>query len=296
MKKKMFVLVSIIVLMLVSSGVSVNALITRDKQILDTATNIGVPQNQNLGRNTTVIWITVYEAWELLTNTSNGIQKPIDVRTDEEWNASFIDTPYPECPIHYRLDLFHNETWLWGFLEMYDGKEILLYSKTNSGPRFTQLLIELLAIFNGTIYSMAGGITTWIEAGLPVRQDTAPDTPTITGITKGRPGDIYQYTTVTIDPEGDNVYYCWGDDTGISPWFGPYGSGEEVIFFDCWNKMGTYIIMVKAKDVYGAESDWGYLEVVIPLNLQITKSSQQYSNNQNLLDSLLLQQMVKTNK
>ncbi len=47
--------------------------------------------------------ITVQEAWNLLNNLSNGIQIPIDVRTDGEWRGERIDTPYPENPIHYPL-------------------------------------------------------------------------------------------------------------------------------------------------------------------------------------------------
>lgn len=115
MKKKMFVLISIVGLMLVSSGVSVNALSTGVKQKLDTATDTNVHQNK--GKDVIIIGISVYEAWDLLTNTSNGIQIPIDLRTDEEWNEGFIDTPYPECPIHYPLAQLQNSSGLQEFLE-----------------------------------------------------------------------------------------------------------------------------------------------------------------------------------
>ena len=40
--------------------------------------------------------INVHEAWEFLNDTSNGIQIPIDVRKDYEWNDERIDTPVPE--------------------------------------------------------------------------------------------------------------------------------------------------------------------------------------------------------
>ena len=49
-------------------------------------------------RNDCPINLTVYEAWELLNETSNGIQIPIDLRNEDAWNESFIDTPWPEHP------------------------------------------------------------------------------------------------------------------------------------------------------------------------------------------------------
>ena len=45
--------------------------------------------------------ITVEQAWNFLTNTSNGIQIPIDVRYDNEWAVEHIDTPAPENPRHH---------------------------------------------------------------------------------------------------------------------------------------------------------------------------------------------------
>jgi hypothetical protein len=45
--------------------------------------------------------ITVAQAYNFLTNTTNGIQIPIDVRSDSEWKAAHIDTPYPENVQHW---------------------------------------------------------------------------------------------------------------------------------------------------------------------------------------------------
>jgi len=49
--------------------------------------------------------ISVQEAWDMLNDPSpsNGIQIPIDVRTDSEWYGERINTPYPEDPRHYCL-------------------------------------------------------------------------------------------------------------------------------------------------------------------------------------------------
>ena len=50
----------------------------------------------------------------------------------------------------------------------------------------------------------------------------------------------------------------------VEYWIGPYSSGEEIIIPHTWEKQGSFVIEAKAKDVYGDESDWGYLEINIP--------------------------------
>ena len=94
-----------------------------------------------------------------------------------------------------------------------------------------------------------------------------PDRPIIRGKTSGKIGEEYNYTFITTDPDGDEVYYYidWGDNTS-SGWIGPYSSGVAVIQAHKWITQNTYIIRAKAKDVNGEESDWGYLEVTMPVN------------------------------
>ncbi|MCJ7572430.1 MAG: hypothetical protein MUO82_11265, partial [Candidatus Thermoplasmatota archaeon] len=57
----------------------------------------------------------------------------------------------------------------------------------------------------------------------------------------------------------------WGDGTD-SGWLGLYPSGKEISANQSWKEKGTYLIKGKAKDIYGAESDWGTLEVTMPKN------------------------------
>ena len=54
--------------------------------------------------------LTVNQTMELLNDTLNGKQTPIDVRTREEWNSGFIDAPWPECPIWFSLDDIKNDS------------------------------------------------------------------------------------------------------------------------------------------------------------------------------------------
>ncbi len=105
-----------------------------------------------------------------------------------------------------------------------------------------------------------------------------PETPTITGPTFVLKGRSYEYTVVTTDPNGDDVYYfvSWsgGDTTG---WFGPYASGDEVTVSHSWDKTGFITVQARAQDIHGAKSGWGTLKAAIPVKQNIRINSQQSS-------------------
>ena len=89
------------------------------------------------------------------------------------------------------------------------------------------------------------------------------------GQTNGRAGQEYTFTSVTSDPQGDNLYYLfnWGggnDSGGV----GPYSSGEQGTASYVWSR-GNYNIIVKAKDVNGDVSGWSEpLSVSMPMSQQ----------------------------
>ncbi len=88
------------------------------------------------------------------------------------------------------------------------------------------------------------------------------------GSTSGKAESTYTYSTITIDPDNDQVFYKWdwGDGT-YSNWFGPYNSGQPTNVSHSWDKKGTYFIRVKAKDIKEDESEWSDpLEVTMPKN------------------------------
>ncbi len=93
-----------------------------------------------------------------------------------------------------------------------------------------------------------------------------PIRPTIEGIQGIHvPNHNYDYDIVTIDPDGDDVLYYidWGDGK-LEDWSGPYESGANITKTHAWPKITRlYEIRVKAKDIYGAESEWGKLYVFV---------------------------------
>jgi hypothetical protein len=88
--------------------------------------------------------------------------------------------------------------------------------------------------------------------------DTAPQKPQKpSGIRRGTVGQNYTYTSTTIDDEDHQVLYQWDfGDGNLSEWLGPYESGRPCPITHTWETKGTYSVRVKAKDVYGLESDW----------------------------------------
>jgi rhodanese-related sulfurtransferase len=114
-----------------------------------------------------VIDITVDEAWNLLTDTSNGIQIPVDVRTEEEWRAGYIDTPSPENPRHYSYLEWYDPNILQDFMSTYDGQQLILYCGIGGRSKnAANMLAE--NNFNGIIYNMLGGLTEWKNKGYPI--------------------------------------------------------------------------------------------------------------------------------
>lgn len=110
------------------------------------------------------------------------------------------------------------------------------------------------------------------------------------GLSRGKVGTSYSYTTSTTDPDGDKVYYWfdWGDETN-SGWIGPNNSGQTISSSHTWSNQGYYNIKVKAKDLHDVESEWSDLFVVtMPRNKIKTKTyfMRFLENNLNLFSKL----------
>jgi PKD repeat protein len=102
-----------------------------------------------------------------------------------------------------------------------------------------------------------------------VRINTPPNRPTITGPANGKAGKEYPYSFTATDPDADDVYYFidWGDNNN-SGWIGPYSSGDNITKSHAWTTKGSYTIKAKVKDIFGNESDWGTLQVSMPLSYE----------------------------
>ncbi|RLF59138.1 MAG: hypothetical protein DRN27_03460, partial [Thermoplasmata archaeon] len=110
------------------------------------------------------------------------------------------------------------------------------------------------------------GISSNLENNPPMK----PETPN--GSSSGKTRKELSYSTVTTDPDNDDVYYCfsWGD--GDIEWVGPYNSGQQISISHKWIEQGNYEIKVKTKDIFGAESEWSDpLVISMPKGFKIDK-------------------------
>ena len=208
--------------------------------------------------------ISVWDVWNI-SNDHSSIQLLIDVRTNEEWNSSWLDTPYPESPIHYPLTTLQTTEGLQEFINLYNNSDIIFTCK--GGGRSWQAAVILAndINFTGIISNMIGGITAWIAAGLPVRTNADPNAPVIDGQTKVKVRKLHDFTFNATDPNNDGVKYFidWGDN--LTQWTDFDYSSKEITVSHSWKKQGTVNITAKAVDFYGNESALATLQIKITL-------------------------------
>ncbi|HEC75991.1 MAG TPA: PKD domain-containing protein [Thermoplasmatales archaeon] len=132
---------------------------------------------------------------------------------------------------------------------------------------------------DGSMEMVAGGRygkLTCFSGGLNASANNPPGIPSINGSTTGIVGEEYEYTVVTTDPDGDNVYYYvdWGDGNATG-WLGPFTSGTVCNATHSWNNEGIYNVRVKAKDTWNAQSEWSS-PIIVEITSQITVSLMLY--------------------
>jgi outer membrane protein assembly factor BamB len=166
--------------------------------------------------------------------------------TEGNVTTCIVTNSYDHDISHIELRLGENI-----YADWYDSQGTLLQSNAN----------------HYTIENMANSSTmALIITTTDVQRPNKPTMPS--GAHRGRIGETYTYTTMTQDPNGDQLFYLfdWGDGTDEG-WIGPYQSGTTIETDHQWMTQGTYDIRVKAKDVHGLESDWSD-----PLSVTMPKS------------------------
>jgi agmatine/peptidylarginine deiminase len=92
-----------------------------------------------------------------------------------------------------------------------------------------------------------------------------PEKPIIKGPNTLRIGEEGTFLISASDPDDDPVFYYvdWGDGDLVE-WDGPYDSGQDTTHKHAWTTKDTFMMKVKARDAYDAESDWATFYVNIP--------------------------------
>jgi hypothetical protein len=98
------------------------------------------------------------------------------------------------------------------------------------------------------------------EVELPPSVPEAP-----IGHTLGDTNTTYNYSTVSIDPEGGKISYGWDWDSDyiVDEWTDFVESNITVNISRSWEVERTYTVRVKAKDERGVLSDWSKHTIVI---------------------------------
>jgi hypothetical protein len=101
----------------------------------------------------------------------------------------------------------------------------------------------------------------------PNEPPNTPERPT--GRASGKPGVAYLYSTMSTDPDEQQLCYQWDwGDGNFSDWIGPVASGQTTTVTHSWSEKGIYQIRVKCRDIYNDESDWSE-----PLSVTMPKST-----------------------
>jgi outer membrane protein assembly factor BamB len=126
-------------------------------------------------------------------------------------------------------------------------------------------VISSPAVADGRVYIGGFDYTVYAFEDL----NSPPSNPNITGLNNGKPNTDYNFTFNSTDPDDDDIaeyIVNWGDGTGNVTISGPFSSGEEVTISHSWTFQETFTIKAKAKDIYGAESEWSEFEVKIEIS------------------------------
>ena len=149
-------------------------------------------------------------------------------------------------------------TWLWDFG---DGA-----TSVEQNPAHTYLSAGdynvTLTVTDANEKSFYAITSAWIQ-----ETNTPPQTPIIEGPRLISKGMNWRYNYTVNDPDG-GVIYIYLDMFGVCPglWYGPWPANEKTtsIFPSAESETGVYTVRMKAKDPYGAESDWGTFKVIMP--------------------------------
>jgi len=209
--------------------------------------------------------------------------KGVCVIIDSCFAGGFNDTPYIKTTMNdNKIDA---DEWMHEFAEDISGNgRVVLMScsedEESYASTFTPVLVKALTGYadadeNGlvsaeeayeyvienldvpdmhpTIYDDYTGELQLTEVEFP---PSIPETPI--GQILGDINITYNYSTVSIDPEGDKISYGWDWDSDyiVDKWSDPIDSNTTVNTLHSWAIEGTYNVRVKARDELGVLSSW----------------------------------------
>ena len=96
------------------------------------------------------------------------------------------------------------------------------------------------------------------------KANSPPAKPALSGPSSGYTGYVLTFYALSTDQDGNRIKYGfdWNNDGLADEWTDYYAAGTEGSISHSWNSEGAYYIKVKAKDEWGAESEWSNVKVI----------------------------------
>jgi len=161
-------------------------------------------------------------------------------------------------------EVYEIEVDLWSTSYIWNtGHRIRVAVSSSNYPRYLANPNTEDAMMQNTGYNIAQN-TLFLDSVHPsciilprYNDNYAPIKPTISGPTKGSPGNDLTYTFSSTDPENEDIelYIDWGDETNTG-WIGPFSSGHVETLNHTWTDKKAYSIKAKARDTNGDECEW----------------------------------------
>ena len=129
------------------------------------------------------------------------------------------------------------------------------------------LVVICIPLFSGAIEKKLGDTEHISSPPL----NNPPNKPLIEGPIIGETREIYTYKFKVTDPDDDDLvlHIDWGNSLRNFTMH----SGQTVTTEHIWYEDGIYVVRARAIDIYGLESEWTSLRVLMPKNKAITMDS-----------------------
>ena len=144
--------------------------------------------------------------------------------------------------------------WQWTFGDGVNGSEpVVNHSYSNPGT----YNVTLMVVDN------KGARDTYLTKAYISYGNNPPSKPVISGPLTGRVSDVYNYSVVATDPDGDALVYIidWGDGSHNTSTIS--GSGDIFSMAHSWSNPGFYTVQVYAQDPSNATSDLSTIKIAI---------------------------------
>jgi len=229
-----------------------------------------IPRNSELAR----IDLFLYRGDESKGNITVSIRKERDSE-----DIAMVSKQYTDIPEYYQMG------WVsFDFPSVYlaTGEKYFIICQTNNNNgAFYWLTSKANPYYFGNSYIIINDYKWEMQLlydyafrtyGLKPTGNNAPSSPSFDGPESGSTNKTYEYSFVSEDNDGNNIYYYidWDEkynnlDYYHHSWIGPNSSGEIQKYLYSWKENGWHRIRIKAVDEYGFESEYRSLNVIMPI-------------------------------